>query len=291
MSRTGQIPYGGGLNEGTAERDANRRAGRTPGSSLQRVDRTRAGARRAVGRFLPPLALSALCFAILAASPAAAGSGPDTAPAMSRARIEAGLKSHDRALHIKAGWIRDPYVTRGPDDRYYLTGTTPAEAEPRELSDPYNTGLGPGSIVGAAVRVWRSPDLIDWEYLGTAWSTDQMRKGSYNLYYCTSDRITGPYGRRRFAGRFLGHGTPFQTRDGRWWCTAFFNANVPPLPRDGIEQRDLSQDAQTINLRGTTIVPLDVRSRPDGDVVVRAKDPAYATPGPEEVQSFQLDPP
>ena len=123
-------------------------------------------------------------------------------------------------------------------------------------------------------------------HLGTAWSTDQARKGSYNLYYCTSDQITGPYGPRRFAGRFLGHGTPFQTRDGRWWCTAFFNANVPPLPRAGIETRDLSANAQTINQRGTTIVPLDVRILPDGDVAIRALDPAYGTPGPDEVQSF-----
>ncbi len=36
-----------------------------------------------------------------------------------------GLKSHDRALYIKAGWIRDPYITLGPDDYYYLTGTQP----------------------------------------------------------------------------------------------------------------------------------------------------------------------
>ncbi len=97
-------------------------------------------------------------------------------------------------------------------------------------------------------------------HLGTAWSTDQGRKGSYNLYYCVADKITGPYGPRKFAGRFLGHGTPFQDKDGKWWCTAFFNANVPPLPREGIETRDLGDNAQTINEQGVTIVPLDVRS-------------------------------
>jgi xylan 1,4-beta-xylosidase len=118
-------------------------------------------------------------------------------------------------------------------------------------------------------------------HFGTAWSTDQARKGSYNLYYCTADKITGPYGPRRFAGRFLGHGTPFQTRDGNWWCTAFFNANVPPLPRKEIESRNLSTDAQTINQRGT------VKILPDGDVHIRAIDPAYATPGPDEVQKFE----
>jgi beta-xylosidase len=342
---------------------------------------------------------------------------------MSREQIEAGLKSHDRALYIKEGWIRDPYLKLGPDDYYYLTGTTPNPGDEREQTDPYNIGLGPESIVGSAVQVWRSRDLIDWEYLGTpftlkdsfhkdpgtfvwapelhwlgdrwalvhcpaakanlaltegrelkgpwthplgerlgakhdpslfqdgdtwwllwqntllaplnkdftaftakpvridpagsrvnsagqtisvighegatmlkvgdkyvhlgtAWSTDRPRRGSYNLYYCTAKKITGPYGERQFAGRFLGHGTPFQTRDGRWWCTAFFNANVPPLAREGIEKRDLSETAQTINQRGTTIVPLEVKTLPDGEIYIRAKDPAYATPGPDEVQKF-----
>jgi len=359
--------------------------------------------------------------------------------AMSRAEIEAGLKSHDRALYIKEGWIRDPYIILGPDDFFYLTGTTPTRTDERQKTDPYNTGLGPTSIVGSKVRLWRSRDLIDWEYLGTpfsledtahyrknpesifgdkstggksqlwapevhwlgdcwalvhcpayvsslalsagaeikgpwrhplgaalgrrhdpsmfedgdgtwyllwantlvaplsedfsrftgeavridpagsrpdpkkqgatisrighegatmrkigskyvhfgtAWSTDLGRKGSYNLYYCTADKITGPYGPRKFAGRFLGHGTPFQTRDGKWWCTAFFNANVPPLSREGIQTRDLSETAQTINHRGTTIVPLEVKVLEDGDIYIRAKDPAYATPGPDEAQDF-----
>ena len=79
--------------------------------------------------------------------------------------------------------------------------------------------------------------------LGTAWSTDKMRKGSYNLYYCLADSITGPYGPRRFVGRFFG--------------------------------------------LGTTIVPLQVKVREDGDVFIRAKDPADANPGPEEAQDFE----
>ena len=37
-------------------------------------------------------------------------------PAMPRAGIEAGLKSHDCALYIKEGWIRDPYIILGPDE-------------------------------------------------------------------------------------------------------------------------------------------------------------------------------
>ncbi len=344
-------------------------------------------------------------------------------PVDSRETIEAGLKSHDRALFIKNDWIRDPYITHGPDDFYYLTGTTINADDPREETAPYNIGLGEISAVGDTVRAWRSKNLIDWQdlgiiftlkdsahpkpgkriwapefhwipemnrwalvhcpmqksnlalsagpelkgpwthpmkrefaghhdpslykdgdqwwvlsenthvrqlsngfsklsgkriridpsstrsgpdgtlihrighegatmikvgdkyvHLGTAWSTDKGRQGSYNLYYSTADKITGPYGPRKFAGRFLGHGTPFQTRDGKWWCTAFFNANVPPLPTQGIEIRDLSKTAQTINHRGTTIVPLEVKALDNGEIYIRAKDPNYSSPGPDEAQ-------
>lgn len=365
-----------------------------------------------------------------------AGMGPVTVPKAEIApvrpvdspeMIAAGLKSHDRALFIRNDWIRDPYITLGPDDFYYLTGTTINADDPREETDPYNIGLGDISAVGTTVRVWKSKDLTEWQdlgpiftlqdsvhqnpgnriwapevhwipekkrwalvhcpkqksnfalssgptlkgpwthpmgadsrgkhdpslyksgdtwwmlsentnvqplaadftrftdkaihiapsstrpgpdgnpisrighegatmikvgnkyvHLGTAWSTDKMRTGSYNLYYSTAENITGPYGPRKFAGRFLGHGTPFQTRDGKWWCTAFFNANVPPLATGGIQDRDLSETAQTINHRGTTIVPLDVRILANGEVYIRAKDPSYSSPGPDEAQkSFE----
>jgi len=123
---------------------------------------------------------------------------------------------------------------------------------------------------------------------GTAWSTDTMRHGTYNLYYCTADQITGPYGPRKFAGRFLGHGTPFQDKAGRWWCTAFYNANKPPV-KDDQAGAELADTAYTLNQQGTTIVPLDVKIV-DDDVVVRPLDPRYASPGPEEVQKFESSP-
>jgi len=352
--------------------------------------------------------------------------------AMPAQGIATGLRSHDRALHVKNGWIRDPYIVPAPDGTYYLTGTTPLPADEREVSDKHNTGLGPQSIVGYKMQLWRSRDLIHWDYLGTpysiedgiwatarpqrfknverskwrlwapelhlidgrwvivhtspspvrganlsvtqddvvtgpydnpmgteiarrhdpslfidedksvwmiwgatqiaplkrdltglagdatpigpanrkmghegclirkigdkyvlfgtGWSTDQMRKGTYNLYYCTADKVTGPYGPRQFAGRFLGHGTPFQDKQGRWWCTAFFNANVPPLSRDAIGTKDFSDNAYTINKQGVTLVPLDVKVRADGSIYIRAKDPAYAYPGDEEAQDFGLAP-
>ncbi len=348
--------------------------------------------------------------------------------AMDKEIIAKGLASHDRALHIKDGWIRDPYIVPAHDGYYYLTGTTPLPADPRRINDKFNTGLGTGSIVGYKMSLWRSRDLIDWEDLGTpyslkdgiwyqekpsrfeevdeskwrlwapelhflggrwvivhtspspvaganlsvtrgatiegpfenplgaeigkrhdpslfkdddgrvwmiwgatmaaplkddfsgftgepteigpanrkmghegclirkiggkyilfgtGWSTDQMRKGTYNLYYCTADKITGPYGPREFAGRFLGHGTPFKDKEGRWWCTAFYNANVPPLPRGQARTKPMGDNAYTINEQGVTIVPLDVRVLEDGRIYIRARDPDYANPGPEEVQQF-----
>lgn len=121
---------------------------------------------------------------------------------------------------------------------------------------------------------------------GTAWSTDQGRVGNYNLYYCTADKITGPYSERKFAGRFLGHGFPFQDKQGKWWCTAFYNGNIPPVSRESLQKRPLPDTAYTINKMGTTIVPIDISILPDGDVSIRALDPDYETPGPDEVQKF-----
>jgi arylsulfatase len=346
--------------------------------------------------------------------------------------IRAALDAHDRAIHVKDGWVRDPYIILAPDGYYYYTGTTQMPDQADTLDAEHNTGLGPGSLVGWHVRVWRSRDLVAWESLGspytlkdgvwyraererfdetpedrwrvwapelhwvggrwalvhttprplaprvggtlvlsagsevegpwtsplgtrigrrhdpslfrdddgtwwmlwgatqiaplkadfseyaaeptriapsgemakmghegclmrkvggryvlfgTGWSTGRMRKGSYNLYYATAETVTGPYSERKFAGRFLGHGTPFQDKQGRWWCTAFFNANVPPIPDEGIATRDLSDNAYTINRQGLTLVPLDVHLT-DDDIVVRAKDPRYARPGPDEAQRF-----
>ena len=50
--------------------------------------------------------------------------------------------------------------------------------------------------------------------------------------------------------------------------------------------RNIGDNARTINEQGVTIVPLDVRVLDNGEVYIRAKDPAYAAPGPDEVQQF-----
>lgn len=346
-------------------------------------------------------------------------------------QIKQAMVSHNRAIHVKDGWIRDPYIIKGPDGFFYLTGTTQSSTLKETALTKYNIGLGDSSLVGYELQAWKTRDFIHWESLGipftlkdgiwykvnpekfkevpesqwrlwapefhfvnnklvvihtspspvgganlsvapgaepsrpwtnpmgekigkrhdpslfqdddgtwwmiwgatsiapmksdlsdfagepiqigpsgemskmghegclfrrihgkyvlfgTGWSTGKMRKGSYNLYYAVADKITGPYSDRKFVGRFLGHGTPFQDDKGLWWCTAFYNGNVPPISKEGIRTRDLSQNAQTINEQGVTLVPLDVKM--DGnELIIRAIDPDYATPGPDEVQKSGL---
>ncbi|WP_346863958.1 family 43 glycosylhydrolase [uncultured Draconibacterium sp.] len=356
---------------------------------------------------------------------------PEVAKPDSRETIEAGLVTHDKALFIKDGWIRDPFITANPQGGFYLTGTTPLNDSDWVDSDPYNIGLGDHSCVGWKAHIWRSENLIDWEAVedafdlkdgiwakteperfentdsadwllwapeihwtgkqwalvhtspypvnaanlslsegaepvgpwenpmgekigrrhdpslfkdddrswwlvwgatqisklkpdfsdfatkpvtigpggdmtkmghegclimkiegkyvlfGTGWSTGIGRRGTYNLYYATADKITGPYSERKFVGRFLGHGTPFKTKDGNWWCTAFYNGNVPPLDKECIENENLIFTAASVNQRGTTIVPLDVFTNNSGELIIRAKDSVYGTPGPDEVQKFE----
>lgn len=120
---------------------------------------------------------------------------------------------------------------------------------------------------------------------GTAWSGDVLRHGTYNLYYAVADKLEGLYGERQFAGRFLGHGTPFKDKQGRWWCTAFYNANTPTMTREESRTLDVSETAYTLNKQGLTLVPLEIKMV-DGKVKVWTKDPDYREPGKEEIQQF-----
>jgi arylsulfatase len=191
----------------------------------------------------------------------------------------------------KIGHRHDPSLFKDDDGSWWLIwGATEIAKLKKDFSD----------LDGAPVAIAPSGEMNKighegclmrkfgkkYVLFGTGWSTQQSRKGSYNLYYATADKITGPYSERKFAGRFLGHGTPFQDKEGRWWCTAFFNGNVPPLPIEGIVTKDLSETAQTINPQGVTIVPMEIQIDRAGEVHIRASVAAYATPGPDEKQKF-----
>jgi len=64
-------------------------------------------------------------------------------------------------------WMRDTYVTLGPDGFYYMTGTTAAAG--RKFSNgrihcwDYNDGI----------YLWRSNDMHKWQPLGLIWSFDK----------------------------------------------------------------------------------------------------------------------
>jgi hypothetical protein len=58
-------------------------------------------------------------------------------------------------------YIRDTYVTRGPEGWHYLTGTTPAPGRPGVWD--WNDGI----------RLWRSKDLISWEPMGLIYDLDR----------------------------------------------------------------------------------------------------------------------
>lgn len=47
------------------------------------------------------------------------------AKAQDKKEIRKAVKQHNRAVYLKEGWIRDPYIYLCEDGFYYLTGTTP----------------------------------------------------------------------------------------------------------------------------------------------------------------------
>jgi beta-xylosidase len=58
-------------------------------------------------------------------------------------------------------WLRDTHITLAADGNYYCTGTTRTEGE--EAAFLFNDGI----------RVWKSPDLENWEDLGLVWSFEK----------------------------------------------------------------------------------------------------------------------
>ncbi len=63
-------------------------------------------------------------------------------------------------------WLRDTYVTLGPDGEYYMTGTTASKGRVfpngRVHCWDYNDGI----------YLWKSKDLKSWESIGLIWSFD-----------------------------------------------------------------------------------------------------------------------
>ena len=195
---------------------------------------------------------------------------------------------YEEPMALDFGFHRDPALFIDDDETPWLiTNCTEIRKLKKDFSgfDGFHKLLNPQDRYlgheGAYIVKFENKYVL----FGTAWSTDNMRRGTYNLYYCTADSVTGPYGPRKFAGRFLGHGTPFQDKEGRWWCTAFTNADNPPLEPEDAKNKDLSGSAYTINRQGLTLVPIEIKMV-NGDVEVTAKDENHRYPGEEELQKF-----
>ncbi len=193
-------------------------------------------------------------------------------------------------MGINVGFHRDPTIFVDDDGaKYMLAGSAEIFKLKNDLSgfEDYHKLIGPEDRLLGHEGVYVIKVGRKYVMFGTGWSTDNMRRGTYNLYYCIADKVTGPYGPRKFAGRYLGHGTPFKDKKGRWWCTAFYNADHPTLTPEEAATMDLSKAAYTINQGGLTVVPMDIYEE-NGDVVVHVKDEAYRYPGKEEVQKFDI---
>lgn len=63
-------------------------------------------------------------------------------------------------------WMRDTWVSLGPDEYYYLTGTTAA-------LNRYFTGQMHCWDWNDGIYLWRSKDLKEWESMGLIWSMEK----------------------------------------------------------------------------------------------------------------------
>ncbi|MCM2678717.1 family 43 glycosylhydrolase [Echinimonas agarilytica] len=182
----------------------------------------------------------------------------------------------------------DPSFFHDDDGKVYLTHRvdTVVEMTPdfNELTDnefkvkPANRKMGHEGLYLTKVN-------DRYVIFGTAWSTDKIGRGSYNMYYATATDIRGPYSDRRYMGRFLGHGTPFQDREGQWWTTAFQNGKTMDF-NTITKAKGLEKKKYTVFKDGIYLVPLELTVKSDGDVFFTPLDSRLVQPGPEEVQKF-----
>lgn len=84
----------------------------------------------------------------------------------------------------------------------------------------------------------------------------------------------------------VSHGTPFQYKQGRWWCTAFFNANMSPVDDTEIQNKNLGDNVQTINEKCTTTVPLQCDFLAEATFISRQKIQGIETPGTTRPRLF-----
>lgn len=86
------------------------------------------------------------------------------------AEKQAFLQAHNQAFEALRVKVRDPFILKGPDDQFYLTGTT--------------AGSHWGDTIG--IKLWRSKDLADWEDLGFVWDLHKDGKAVDSWHWHTN---------------------------------------------------------------------------------------------------------
>ena len=59
---------------------------------------------------------------------------------------KAELAAHNRTVHVKDGWLRDPYIVKSPDGNFYFTGTTQLSTRkelPEDKPEGYRSDIWP----------------------------------------------------------------------------------------------------------------------------------------------------
>jgi beta-xylosidase len=79
--------------------------------------------------------------------------------------------------------MRDPGICRGPDNNYYLIGTT---------QDSMGGPKGDWWKHNRGIEMWKSPDLRKWEYLGYVWTFEKDAKADWQKGKLNADGTRTP---------------------------------------------------------------------------------------------------
>ncbi|MEM7316513.1 MAG: sulfatase-like hydrolase/transferase [Planctomycetota bacterium] len=181
-----------------------------------------------------------------------------------RQRLRRAIRRHDRAVQLFDEKIRDPFVMRGPDGHFYLTGTT--------------AGTHWGDSVG--IQLWKSKNLVDWENKGLVWNLNQDGKSQTSWHFDRPTKSGVKNGRAIWAPElhFL---------NGSWWVPHSLNISghgllksesdkpvgpyiaLPAIAGHGIDAHLYQEKNRTFYLWGSdNLVELSHDlAKPIGDVV------------------------
>ncbi|TWU29070.1 family 43 glycosylhydrolase [Novipirellula artificiosorum] len=176
------------------------------------------------------------------------GPGPPDSLSLTRRvpnRNADNLAAHHRAFQILDEKVRDPFITRGPDGRFYLTGTT--------------AGSHWGDKVG--IRLWKSENLIDWEDVGYVWELNKDGKQQGSWHFDRQAKASVKNGRAIWAPEI-------HYLNGTWWIPHSVNVaghgllkstsgkhegpyvSLPAIADRGIDAHLFQEDGKTYYLWG-----------------------------------------